>query len=168
MIVCFLVSVIILYIYSNTRFKIKLRLRVQNLIMERSAAGRNGSGTSSNTVIKKLSDQASLSLHGINDSSLGTVNLTDLIRLCGFAGIPDFYSPLHPFNKPHFLKSFIGHVYRKILLEDKTKLCSESERNIKMNFSKYERLLYERADRNKTVILATVDLAYVFYGNKSF
>ena len=167
-IVCFLVSIIILCIYSNTILLIQNQIKIvilaenkQNLTMERNAKGNNGSETSDNMVIKKLSDQTSLSLHRINDSSLGTVNLTDLIRLYGFAGIPDFYSPSHPFNKPHFLKSFIGHVYRKILLEDKTKLRSESEKNIKMNFSAYERLLYEKADRNKTVILATIDLAYV-------
>ena len=113
-------------------------------------------GIGDKTVNKLFPDQTSLSMGG-NSSFLGTLYLTNLLRLSGFAGIPDLHSRSHPFNKP----SFIGHIYRRFLSENKTKLYSESERNIPMNYQAYKHILHKKADKNKTIILATVDLTYI-------
>ena len=121
-------------------------------------------GTGDKTVyyqFKMVPDQTSLSVGDISSSFFGILNLTDLLRLSGFAGIPDLHSRSHPFNKRHYLKSFIGHIYRRFLSENKTELYSESERNIHMNYQAYKHILYKKADKNKTIILATVDLAYI-------
>ena len=96
-----------------------------------------------------------------NTSVSGIWTLGEVLTLNGFTAIPDLHSFSHPFNKPFYLKSFIGHLYRKYIKDTATATKSTSENDAFMNYNEYKLLLSRKADENKTIIIATVDLSFI-------
>ena len=97
----------------------------------------------------------------LNTSVSGIWTLGEVLTLNGFIAPPNLHSSSHPFNKPFYLKSFIGHLYRKYIKDTSNETHSTLVTDTLMNYREYKFLLSDIADENKTIIITTVDLAYV-------
>ena len=94
----------------------------------------------------------------ISESGSENWTLNEVLSLTHYTQTPELLTSSHPFNKPFYLKSFIGHLYRKYI---KDSAFVTSETDIFMNFREYKLLLNMTANENRTVIIVTVDLAFV-------
>ncbi len=90
-------------------------------------------------------------------------SLRDILNQSQFdVAIPDLLSSAHPFNNHRFLKFFLGHLYRGLTTNrDILKPNVRPGNETVLNYHIFKDLLKKKANENGTVIIATVDPAFI-------